>query len=284
MRNTIIVRLSFKLALAIAVAAIASQAQTYNSNSGGYNTGYGTVYGTFGLAQATQNMYNTMQMNMQRAMMRSAMIKRHGLPAVEKAEREAAGSGRSQTTSSGITVSPPRVVRNYGKFRPDATVNTGKLLGDTLGTTPEEKALLNQIYTAVKASYDKEAAAKGWQNNMAGALTFFIVSSVTVFHDAEEPSEDAVSALYEAINQTLDEIPEFGKMPNKDKQAFNNVLIGFAAIPLATYSEGKQNGDAATLKVAGQIAGQLIELVLKTKPENVRFEGGSIKFGGAAKA
>lgn len=265
------------LALAVVLlSAVAAFSQTYNSASGGYNTGYGTVYGSFGLAQATQNIFNTTQLNMQRAMMRQAMIKKFGLAAVEKAEREAAGSGGKQASPGAITVAPRPVPKNHGKFRPDATVDSGKLLGDTLGETPEEKALLKQIYTAVKAAYDKEAAAKGWVNNIAGALTFFIVSNATVYHNSAEPSDESAAALYEAINQTLDEIPEFGKMPNKDKQAFNNMLIGFAAIPLMTYMEGKQNGDPATLTSARQLAGHLIELVLKTSGEKLVVENGQI--------
>ena len=63
--------------------------QTRNTYGGGYSTGYGTVYGSFGQAMATQNIYNTMQMQMQKTMMRNAMIKKWGLAAVEKAEREA---------------------------------------------------------------------------------------------------------------------------------------------------------------------------------------------------
>jgi hypothetical protein len=240
--------------------------QTYNSNSGGYNTGYGTVYGSFGMAQATQNIYNTMQTNMQRAMLQATLKK----------------SGQGSTSppaSNGAAVVSQRGVRNYGKFKPDASVDTGKVLGDALGSTPDEKALLKQIYSTIKSAYEKEAAAKGWQNNIAGALTFFIVSNVTVYHDSEEPSEETIAALYDALNETLDSIPEFGKMTNRDKQGFNNMLIAFAAIPLATYTEGKQNGDAGTLKVARQLSGQLLEMILKADPDNMRFENGQMKFG-----
>ena len=261
-------------AILLAVFALPAAGQTYNSMTGGYTTGYGHMYGSLGMAMATQNLYNSMQIQMQRAMMREAMIKQHGRAAVEKAERDAAGSPAGK-----IKVPPARVVRNFGKFRPDAAVDTGKLLGDTLGSSPEEKALLKQIYETVKAGYEKEASAKGWQNNIAGALTFFIVSSATVYHDDPEPSETSVAALYDAINASIDETPEFGKMANKDKVAFNNLLVAFAAIPLATYTEGKQNGDAATVKTAGQLAGQLLQMILKTDPEKIRFENGTVRFG-----
>lgn len=269
-------------------AAAGVNSQTWNSNAGGYNTGYGTVYGTFGLAQATQNMYNTMQMQMQKNIMRQAMIKKWGLAAVEKAEREARGgsssnsgsaNSRSAGSTSGPVVEPRPIPKNYGVFSPDATVDTGRTLANALGDTPDEKKLIASIYTETKAAFEKEAAAKGWKNNIAGALTFFIVGTSTVYHDVAEPSDDAVEVLYQAINQTIDEVPEFGTMSNHDKQGFYNTLIGFTGIALATYTEGKQNGDAATVKTAGQLAAMLINIVLKTDPEKIRYEDGQMRIG-----
>ena len=264
----------FAFAFAVLTTGVAN-AQTWNSSSGGYNTGYGTVYGTFGQAMATQNIYNTMQMQMQKTMMRNVMIKKWGLAAVEKAEREAASgssSARPRASDSPIVVSPPPVVRNHGVFRPDATVDTGKAFADALGDTPEEKALIKQIYTATKAAYEKEAAVKGWQNNIAGGLTFFTVTALVVYRDIEEPSAEAANGYFKVVNAALDEIPEFATVTNKDKQGFNNMLIGFSGLLLAGYVEGKQNGDAATLASYKKLAGVLVEMVLKTDPENIRVE------------
>lgn len=268
------------LVLTILLTFSQADAQTWNSNAGGYNTGYGTVYGTFGLAQATQNMYNTMQMNMQRSIMRQAMIKKWGLAAVEKAEREARSgskSGSKPSAAAGPKVEyVPPVPKNYGVFRPDPTVDTGKMIADALGETPAEKKLYTQIYTATKAAFETEAAANGWKNNIAGAFTFFVVSNATIYHGSEEPSADTVSALYQAFNQSFDEVPEFGKMTNRDKQGLYNTLIAFSGIPLAAYTEGKQNNDEATLKVASQLSGELIKLVLKVEPDRVRFANGGL--------
>ena len=266
---------------AFAFASItAVNAQTYNAYSGGYNTGYGTVYGSFGLAMATQNMYNASQMQMQKAMARQAMINKWGLAAVEKAERESAAKSSSGSkppaSNPKIVVPPPRVVHNYGKFQPDATVDTGTALADALGETPEEKALIKQIYTATKAAYEKAAGPKGWKNNIAGGMTFFTVTAMTVYRDAEEPSDDAVDNYYKIVDASLDELPEFAKVGNKDKQGFNNMLIGFAGLLLAGYAEGKQGNDAATVDTYKKLAGGLIQLVLKADPEKLQIENGQI--------
>ena len=201
--NYKLLTLASALVIVLFVAG-ASSAQTYNSYSGGYNTGYGTVYGSFGLAMATQNIYNTTQLALQKATARQAMIKQFGLAAVEKAEREAATGKSSGTTNAPgakprIVVAPPSVVRNHGVFRPDATVDTAKAFADAFGETPEEKTLIKQIYTATKTGYEAEAAKKGWKNNIAGGITFFTVAAMTVYHDAPEPSDEAVTNYYKAV-------------------------------------------------------------------------------------
>lgn len=264
------------------LAAVPATAQTWNSNAGGYNTGYGTVYGSFGLAMATQNIYNTTQMQIQRLTMRQAMINKWGKAAVEKAEREArSGSTSGTSTASSNTTGPvvpppPPAPKYYGRFRPDATVDTAKTIADALGETPEEKAMLKQIVNGTKTAFEQQAAARGWKNNIAGAFTFFLVSNATIYHDAAEPADNVLDAIYEAVNLAIDEVPDFRTAPNKDKQAMYNLLIGFAGIPLATYTEGKTNNDEQTVAVSRQLAGKMLEIVLKTDPAKVRFDQGSL--------
>jgi len=274
--------LAFALALLCAGAA---NAQTRNTYGGGYSTGYGTVYGSFGQAMATQNIYNTMQMQMQKTMMRNAMIKKWGLAAVEKAEREAKSgssssaaknSSSSSPSDSKIVVSAPPVARNHGVFRPDATVDTGTALSNALADTPEEKALIKRIYASTKAEYEKEAALRGWKNNIAAGLTFFTATAVSVYHDSDVPGDDALNNYFKAVNGALDELPEFAGVPNKDKQGYNNMLIGFSGMLLAIHSEAKQTSDADALATSKKLAGMLIEMVLKTDPENLRIEDGQI--------
>ena len=138
------------------------------------------------------------------------------------------------------------------------------------------EALVKQIYTSTKTAYEKEAAAKGWKGNIAGGLTFFTVVAMTVYHDAEEPSDAALDAHFKTLNAALDETPGFADLSNKEKQGFNNVMIGFGGILLAGYAEGKQNADAETLANYRKLAGMLIEMVLKTDPKNLRLVNGQI--------
>ena len=61
-----------------------------------------------------------------------------------------------------------------------------------------------------------------------------------------------------------------------ERSEVHNMLIGFSGMLLAVYTEAKQNNDAATLATSKKLAGMLIEMVLKTDPENLRIENGQI--------
>ena len=266
-------------ALAVALAFLSvgiANAQIQAAGGGYYRAGYPTVYGSFGQASVAQSrMYDAVKTQNRRTTERDALIQKWGLAAVEKAERDAA-SGSSRSSNTKIVVPPPRVVRNYGLFRPDSTVDTGKMLSDALGNTPEEKALIQQIYASTKAGYEKEAAVRGWKNNMAAGLTFFTVAAMTVYNDAEIVSDEAANTYYKTMNAALDEMPEMAAATNKDKQGFNNMLVGFGGILFTAYTEAKQNNDAGALATSKKLAGMLIEMVLKTDPENLRIENGQI--------
>ncbi|MEW6434852.1 MAG: DUF6683 family protein [Myxococcota bacterium] len=255
------------LALLVAVPAFA---QTWNSNAGGWNTGYGTVYGSFGLAMATQNIYTSTQQNIQRAMMRQAMIQKFGLAAVEKAEREAK-QGKKSTAPAGLEVAPPPPpAKNLGVFKPGKS-SVPKQLGDAIGSTPDEKAAIAQLAAATKEAFESQPETQAWKNNVAGAFAFFIIGNLTIATDAPEPSDETSQALFRAINQSLDETPEFAKASAKDKQQLYELLIGFTGLPLAIYTEGKERGDAEQVKQARQVAAQLLQLVLKVDAAQVKL-------------
>ena len=99
-------------------------------------------------------------------------------------------------------------------------------------------------------------------------LTLAVVMTITAMSQAQ--------TYYAAVNVALDEEPEFATVANKDKQNFNNRLIGFAGLLIAGYTEGKQNNDGPTIESYRKLAGELIRMVLKTDPQNLRLENGQI--------
>ncbi len=250
--------------------AVPAFAQQWNSNAGGWNTGYGTVYGSFGVAMATQNIYNTTQMQIQRLTMRQAMINKWGLAAVEKAEREAA-SGKKSTAPEGLQVTaPPPAPKNVGVFKPGKST-VAKQLGDAIGSTKEERDAVAMLASATKEAFEAQPETQKWKNNVAGALAFFLISNLVVATGSEEPSDETSQALFQAMSLALDASPEMAKASAKDKQQLYDLLIGFTGLPLAIYTEAKERGDAAQMKQAQELAAKLIELVLKVDAKSVKL-------------
>jgi len=247
------------LMLSFTLFAVVANAQWGSPNAWGYNTGYGAVYGTFQQAALMQSMYN---------------VARSGRGAASKQAQN------SRSGQAGVTQAKPvqAVARNYGAFRSDPTVDTAKLIADSLASSAEEKALIKQIFAATKTSFEKEAAARGWKNNIAGGLTFFTAAAATVYHDAPEPDAAGMDAHFKFINKSIDQIPEFASMPSRDKQSFQNMMIGFGGMLLAIYNEGKEGGNVETVANSKKLAGLLIEMVLKADPENIRIENGRIVY------
>ena len=253
-----------------------TNAQPQSAGGGYYIAGYGNVYGSYGQASAAQSrMYDAVRFQNRRTTDREALVQKWGVAAVEKAEREAA-SGASRPSNQKLVVPPPPVVRNYGVFRPDATVDTGKTLADALGDTPEEKDLIKRIYASSKTVFEEEVAARGWKNSIAAGVTFFTVAGLTTYHDTAMPSDEAINTYYKVVSAALDDIPEMAAASNKDKQGLNNTLVGFGGLLFTGYTQAKQNNDADSLKTYKTLAGVLIKLVLKTDPENLRIEKGQI--------
>lgn len=252
-----------------------ANAQTWNSNAGGYNGGYGQVYQSFGLAQATINMQNTTQMQIQRAMMRQAMEKKWGKKAVANVMDKPSGNRTSNSTRNNApaTVSAQTVAAptNYAFFKPVPGADNYKTIIDTLGSTAEEKAVLKLIFSETKKAFETQAASMNGKNNIAAALVFFIAASVTVYNDAPEPSDAATESLYRALNSVIDETPEMKDVPNADKQKLYDSLISFSGLIMSGYIQGKQTNDKELTNQYRQIAGVLIEMILKSKPNKIRF-------------
>jgi hypothetical protein len=259
-------RLLTVLGLVVAAPALA---QSWNSSAGGWNTGYGTVYGSFGYAMATQNMYQTSQRQMQQAMQRQVMINQFGLAAVEKSEREAA-AGKSPAPNAPQVPAPLPASKSLGKFKPGKSTAATQI-ADAIGTTPEEKKFLVDVIAVTKQAFEAQPETATWKNNVAGALTFFMLSNLVVANDGAEPSEATSQALFQVFNLTVDSTPELAKASNKDKQQLYDALIGFTALPLAIATDAKERGDAKQLAQAQELARNLLQLVLKLDAKTVKL-------------
>ena len=180
-----------------------------------------------------------------------------------------AGSRPKSVTRSAIVPAP--IDGTAAFFKPDPRADSMAKIADELGSNPTERQQLRQLFDATKQAFEKEVAAKGRSNNLPAAFTFFIASTVTVYRDDPEPSDQAIDKLWDGMSGALTETPEMANLSDAEKQQLYDMLVAFSGFVLAGYMEAKTSGDADTLKVFQTLSGELIRTVLKTDPATLRF-------------
>lgn len=229
----------------------------------GSRAGVGRAYEAAGRSAKVREVQDKMNVTLQRAILRARKIRSGG---------EAAGrAGRVPVPRRAMPSAMPISEPDNAVFRADPTLDTFTTLVDTIGSTPDEKAFLKQVFTATKTSFEAEVAKTGRQNNLAAALAFFIAASVTVYHDDPEPSDAATDSLWDGMNAVVNESPEYAALTDRDKQQMYDTLIAFSGLVMVGHMAGKEANDPEARALYRQLAGVMIEMVLKTKPDRVRF-------------
>jgi len=190
----------------------------------------------------------------------------------EKASaRRVSSAGRRTTRPAPATPLSVQPEDTAAFFKPDSRSDTMARLADEFGTNPAERQQLRQLFSATKEAFEKEVAAKGRANNLPAAFTFFIASTVTVYRDDPEPSDQAIDNLWDGMSGALSETPELSRLTDAEKQQLYDMLVAFSGFVLAGYMEAKNTGDADTLKIFKTLSGELVRTILKTEPEKLRF-------------
>lgn len=126
------------------------------------------------------------------------------------------------------------------------------------------------LLTRILQEYDKGARAAGKQNDLAMALSFFFATNASVYHDAGEPTDPQLLELRDTIAEALVEGNGLSGVSDRQKQEMYEVLVLYTGLTLATYQEGK-GGNAESLKISQQLAGQNLLAITGVSPDNITF-------------
>lgn len=252
--------------LAVLVMANSVIGQSAAGASAKGSAGYGKTFEAAGSSAAAGRVRQGISQALRRAAERKRILAAKASAAAKPPMRSA-----RPRNSAVPTPPPPPPVAASTFFKPNPAIDTIGTLADDLGTTAEEKSLLRELFGTTKAAFEAEVAAKGRKNNVASAFVLFIAATATVYHDAPEPSDEAVETLWDGLNAVFAEMPEFTEMPDRDKQEIYDTLIALSGLVLTGYLHAKENADADSMLVYRELAGTLIQSVLKTDPEKLRF-------------
>lgn len=94
-------------------------------------------------------------------------------------------------------------------------------------------------------------------------MTFFIATTVTIYNDAPEPTEEAQEKnLFQAISAMYDETPGIASVPNKDKEFLYDTYASFRRDTFGLLRTGKaveRQADARSRKGHSRVAAGDIE-------------------------
>lgn len=190
------------------------------------------------------------------------------------------GSGTSSTTrtSSG---SIAKMNEASVLFRPTGTqLKTREIANLIAAGNPQVLNLLS----ALLEEFDKGAREAGHPNDLALALSFFLATNASIYHDAGQPSDPQMIELRNTIATALVEDNALNGVTDRQKQELYETLVMFTGFTLATYQEGKQGGNAETIKVSQQLAGQNLLAVIGISPDKINFSAQGLNIGNGAAA
>ena len=126
------------------------------------------------------------------------------------------------------------------------------------------------ILTTILQAFDNKAQKVGRPNDLALALSFFFAVNASVYNDAGEPPDPRVMELRDTIADALVEANALNGVTDRKKQEMYEALVLYTGLALGAYQEGKQ-GNAESLKVGQQLAGQNLLAVTGISPDKITF-------------
>jgi len=182
------------------------------------------------------------------------------------------GRTGSTTAASPAPAAPKRPAApapNYSvlRFKPVANSGVAKQIADTLGKDPKERAALLSVFEEIKRSYESEAAKSGTSNNVAAALTFFLVAASMAYHQTDEPADNVTDALVEVLQQEMSASANFKAMSNSEKQRMHDWLVVAGGFLLAGYLDAVKTNDQKELNDYKDLADGFFKIVLGTGAE-----------------
>ncbi|MBX3289410.1 MAG: hypothetical protein KF855_08700 [Acidobacteria bacterium] len=245
--------------LIVFLAASAAMSQTAAGAAGASASGYGRAYEAAGGSAAAKQVQKKIGSVLKGAVGGGSAAKPRNAP------KGSASRGRQMARPA------PRTPSATTTYRPDPSIDVASTLADSIGSNAQEKEILHALFVTTKTAFDEEVAKKGRRNSVSAAFTFFIASASMVYHNSPEPSDEAVDALWNALDASFQEMPEFAEMSDMDKQQISDTLVALSGLMILGHPQYNPSLNAETQRGYREVAGNLIRTVLQTDPEKLRF-------------
>lgn len=137
------------------------------------------------------------------------------------------------------------------QFKPSGNRILMPKLVDSLTDNPEHRKALKDLFGQQLNAYDAEAKKAGLANDLSGAIAFFAGVTLQI-QDGKEPNEGGLKLLAKAIQLSM-ETPAVRKIPNAEKQKFNEFLVTMGNYLLVAVDEVDDDTKAQMKQVASDV-------------------------------
>ncbi len=256
-----------RLVVAIVIAAIALSTAPARAQ---YTNSYG--YSFNNPVSATANQYVWDGIN--RRLLLRMMLKKRGYTDAQLGKMSIA---EMKTIIEGAaSTAPTKTYPNASRFKPrKQRVLVATIVNNLVADPAQRKALIEMFDGSLKA-YEVEARKIGFENDLAGAMAFFIGAAYMVHHDGQEPDEHGIELLAVGLREQMS-TAEVAKVSALDKQKFYELMLVLGTFLVVGHQQAVNDGDTATATSIKAAAGDALKGFLKLDPASFKLTANGLE-------
>lgn len=191
---------------------------------------------------------------------------------------------KGKTTVKGKTAPAPKSSANYSavyqkQFAFQRAVNSplAQKMAESQKANTSDTAKAQQLVKYMWGKYETTFADENRRlgmplNDVASAMTYYIVSSYLYANDIQSLDSENSVAVYKQVAEILAKDAEFTKLKPGEKQLYAELLITMGGMPIATFEQSRNRRDLTSL---GQ---QNLERLFGNKANNLQITANGIEF------
>ncbi|GAB4457530.1 MAG: hypothetical protein OHK0029_17470 [Armatimonadaceae bacterium] len=143
----------------------------------------------------------------------------------------------------------------------------------------EQKALKDALREVFKA-YEEEARRLSIENDVAGAMAFYLLTNYQIYTGTPDVSDDATRALVNQMRSVLGE--PLKDTSNAEKQKMYEAFLVTSALLLLRHQVAEAEKSEADIKASKESAGGNLRDLLKVEPGKIKIGDKGLEIAGAA--
>ncbi len=187
---------------------------------------------------------------------------------------------KNAVADDGDTVSPVLLPLAVSSFRTvGSPVMPRRLAAGVPGLDAAQRQELEGALLGLLKGYEQlldQQDEQRLKNNLAGAFNYLFVSAYYALRNGESLNDEQQEHMLEQLNAGIAMGLKERRLSDREKQELYESVVLSGSIILGLYNEGRDKGRAEQMKMAGDMARELLERMLGISIDKVRASGDSV--------